>query len=1081
MRDGGAQLELGFSAARAAAAPVFTCPPHRPFLPALAAAILDGALFGEGEPEPHNLPALNVYVPSQAAVTPLKLALLDLSPCGATFLPRIRVLGDADPLDMLAAYAPHMDPGAALALLREALDVPKPAGDIERRVHVSAAAMKAARDIHSTRMELGEQLFSAVTAASAAKIAADIASLIDDAHRERADLSKIDRLDRGHASGSEQISLQILRAVRKAWDAHKKRSRRLDREERRNRLMALEAAFIRASSAPVIVAGSTGSVAATMGLMEALVGRARSAVILHDLDRALDDASWQTISQHPEHPQHGLWQLLARLGVDRDGVREIETARALPAGGDPIRAAFLSEAMRPASTTARWADYVAARKTDAGRADAGAEATGREVSSDVSLHAAPRGTLAPGLTLVEAETSQEEAAVVALILRAALEDEAAHVALVTPDDALRARVRHALAGWGMASEPPAVPRHAFALRVAAAVSSGKPEDFTALLRLARGANRARFLRLAELVDLGAARQMWRPATMDGIPAALARAQHAIASGEARHPAMRRIGAEEWETARLLAGDVLDALSPLTANAADPSEHGDGNGTAPLPFFRWVTVHDEALARLAAIGLVCDESGERPSLADVFAVDVPTLALDIKEYAAFFAELARTDPTSDAHSPHPRLLLLSPLDARLLAADVVVLGGLNEGVWPQTPGPSPWLNRQDRAIVGLSPEERRIGQAAHDFASLAAAAPRVVLTRAKKANGSLARPSRWVARIATLARGVGRFAEIDTSAAWLELARARRAPAAVTPVAPPEPRPPLSARPRRLSVTAIETWFANPYAIYARSILGLEALRRIGETHDARDKGTLYHAALNRFFEAWPDRLPEDAAARLVACLDRAAEELGFDLDSAPFWRPRFARFADWFAATEAQRRKGLRLLKSEVGGKVKLTAEGASGPFEVTARADRIDLGEDGSLRIFDFKTSANAATTSARRGAPQLALEGMLAIEGAFAGLPANGAPDLCYIVASGGEPPGDIVTLKMPCGEAIAAAKAGLLLRIARFDDEATPYTYEARAIFRDKADNDPYAHLARVKEWSAAAGVEDNGVEDGGGGDD
>ncbi|MBJ7534682.1 double-strand break repair protein AddB [Rhodomicrobium vannielii ATCC 17100] len=1078
MTGGGAQLELGFSAARSSA--VFACPPHRPFLPALAAAILDGALFGGGEPEPHDIPALNVYVPSQAAVTPLKLALLDLSPCGATFLPRIRVLGDADPLDMFAAYAPHMEAGDALALLREAVEVPKPLGDIERRVHLSAAAMKAARDIHSTRMEFGEQLFSGVTAASAAKIAADIASLIDDAHRERADLAKIDRLDRGHASGGEQISLQILRAVRKVWDAHKKRSRRLgqplrhdsvDREERRNRLMALEAAFIRASDAPVIVAGSTGSVAATMGLMEALGARSRSAIVLHGLDRALDDASWQAIAEHPEHPQHGLWQLLARLGVGRDGVSELETARALPIGGDPIRAAFLSEAMRPASTTARWADYVAARKAENSR-DEGA--TARDVSADVSLHDTPRGTLAPGLTLVEADTSQEEAVVVALILRAALEDEAARVALVTPDDALTARVRHALAAWGMASEPPAAQRHAFALRVAATAASGKPEDFTALLRLGQGADRDRFLRLAELVDLGAARQMWRPASMDGIPTALARAQHAIASGEARHPAMRRIDAEAWEAARLLAGDVLDALSPLTANAADRAS----DAAPTLPFRRWVAAHDEALARLAAIGLACNAGDDAPSLGDAFGVDAPSLALDINDYAAFFAELARAEPTPAAGSPHPRLSLLSPLDARLLSADVVVLGGLNEGAWPQTPGPSPWLNRQDRAAIGLSPEERRIGQAAHDFASLAAAAPRVVLTRAKKANGSLARPSRWIARITTLARGTSRLAEIDTGAAWLEMARARRMPATVTPIAPPEPRPPLSARPRRLSVTAIETWFANPYAIYASFILDLKPLRRIGESHDARDKGTLYHAALNRFFEAYPDRVPDDAAARLVACLDRSAEECGFDLDATPFWRPRFARFAEWFAATEAQRRDGLRLLKSEVGGKLKLVAEGAAGPFEVTARADRIDLGADGSLRIFDFKTSANAATTSARRGAPQLALEGMLAMEGAFAGLPAGGAPDLCYIVASGGEPPGDIVTLKAPSEEAIAAAKAGLLLRIALFDDEATPYAYEARAIFRDKADNDPYAHLARVKEWSAAAEGEDAGAEDGGG---
>ena len=203
---------------------------------------------------------------------------------------------------------------------------------------------------------------------------------------------------------------------------------------------------------------------------------------------------------------------------------------------------------------------------------------------------------------------------------------------------------------------------------------------------------------------------------------------------------------------------------------------------------------------------------------------------------------------------------------------------------------------------------------------------------------------------------------------------------------PAPRPPLAARPRRLSVTAIETWFANPYGIYARHILGLEPLRRIGETHDARDKGILYHAALHRFFQIHPGALPPNAADDLVRCLDKAAGELGFNLENAPFWRPRFARFADWFTSTEDSRRAGILALKSEVGGKLKLDA--AAGPFEVTARADRIDIGQDGAVCIYDFKTSANAAKTSADRGAPQLALEGFLVREGAFAGISAGLRP---------------------------------------------------------------------------------------------
>ncbi|MGB7913946.1 MAG: PD-(D/E)XK nuclease family protein, partial [Rhodomicrobium sp.] len=153
-----------------------------------------------------------------------------------------------------------------------------------------------------------------------------------------------------------------------------------------------------------------------------------------------------------------------------------------------------------------------------------------------------------------------------------------------------------------------------------------------------------------------------------------------------------------------------------------------------------------------------------------------------------------------------------------------------------------------------------------------------------------------------------------------------------------------------------------------------------------------------------------------------------------------------------------------------LKLDAAAGPFEVTARADRIDIGQDGAVCIYDFKTSANAAETYARHGAQQLALEGLLVREGAFAGIPPGSEPELRYIIATGGEPPGKVVEPKAPCAEVIQAAATALPLRIACFDDPATPYACERHAIFRDKANHDPYSHLARVKEWSAGGNEEE-----------
>ncbi|MGC2631340.1 MAG: PD-(D/E)XK nuclease family protein [Rhodomicrobium sp.] len=1028
---------------------ILKCPLYSPFIPTLAAAILDGSIWNRGRPEPHELPKLTIYLPARAPVEALKLAFLALAPNGATFLPRIRVLGEADPLDLFAAYGPRMaSTPAALALLEKALAIPPAFSELERQVQLAALVMRASQSLLGRRLA-HEPVFTAIPAASAFTIAGQIAALIGEAHTEGADFSRIAFLDRSRASGSEQLSSQLLRGVLRDWDARKASAAKLDSEERRNRLMAIEAEYIRQSDSPVIIAGSTGSVAATIGLMEGALGRPQSALVLYGLD---DTAA--TVEAHPEHPQYGLQQLLARLNVRREDVRTLTPHPVLLPQGEkgrphnrrdllplPLweragvrgdftalarRARFLSEALRPPPETAEWPAFI--------------QALGREAASP-----------APGLSLIEADTIQDEAAAIALILRHSLEVPGQTAAVVTPSDSLLSRVRHALGQWTITADAPseAYSADTIAIRAASCAASDKPEEFVELLRQAQGPAAAQIWRVAEIIDLGVLRQMWRPASLAGIPSALARAEHATQSGEARHTSMKRIGAPQWEAARSLAVQVIETLSPFTARA---------NQRLTLP--EWVAAHRAVLSHLEPLGLLSAKSS-MVSLLEQAAVRGFTL--NLADYSDLFARIASERPERTPENPHPRLFLLKPLDARLLSADTIVLAGLNEGCWPQTPGPDPWLNRADRAFVGLPPQERRIGRSAHDFFSLAASAPQVILTRSKKENGSLTRPSRWVSRIKALAEA-GKTAALNTDRPWLDWVAGHGAPGAAAPATRPRPRPPLAFRPRRLSVTAIENWFANPYAIYARRILDLEPLRRLDETSDARDKGILYHAALHAFFQDHPGELPQNAAEALTAKLDKAAEELGFNLANAPFWRPRFVRFAEWFAATEGGRREGVQLLKSEVGGKLVLPAP--AGPFEITARADRIDRLSDGSLRIYDFKTSANTAKVSAGRGAPQLALEGLLAKEGAFAGIPAGAAADFCYIVATGGEPPGEIVPPKVPAAEAIEAARKGTLRQIDRFDDEATPYTYETRAVFRDKAENDPYAHLARVREWAADA---------------
>src|SRR5579883_678087 len=181
--------------------PVLNCPLEAPFLPTLAGAVLRGSIWNTTPPEPHELPAISIYLPAHASVEPLKLAFLAQSPNKATFLPRIRVLGDVDPLDLFAAFGTRIaSANIAVNLLEKALAIPAAFTKLERELKLSALISQAEEQLYSTRLAEGERVFANFEAVSAYTIARDIASIIDETLADEADMSRLFRLDGQHGS-----------------------------------------------------------------------------------------------------------------------------------------------------------------------------------------------------------------------------------------------------------------------------------------------------------------------------------------------------------------------------------------------------------------------------------------------------------------------------------------------------------------------------------------------------------------------------------------------------------------------------------------------------------------------------------------------------------------------------------------------------------------------------------------------------------------------------------------------------------------------------------------------------------------
>lgn len=1013
-----------------------------PFLDALAKAICRGDLpvSGGAAPDPLQLADITLYLPNRRLVRPLQEAFLKAIGKPALLLPRIKALSEgSEDLDLINGVEPFASHGPA--------DMPAVISDLERRLVLTLLTLRwGEQDARKGGLEPFVAT-GARTPAQAARLALELSRLMDELETESVDFDRLQGLVPEEHSEHWSRTLEFLGIVTDNWPKILAANNQISPMTRSRRLLQAEVERLTTAppAAPVIVAGVTETNPDTRRLIEAVAALANGAVVLPAIDHTLDAQSWASIAEHPEHPQFGLRKLLETLNLAREDVAPLGRAPQAPA----LRArwSLACETMRPAATTDRWHDFVAS----AGNAD-----------------------MAKALTnvgLVEAAGADEEADVIALMLRETAETPGKTAMLVTADRALARRVTARLQVWDlrvddMGGEPFArTPPGTFLELVAHAVEKDfAPVALMALLKhpLCRlGMPAAALQKGMQALELAAFRAPYFGEGLAGVDAAL---EHAHARNW-KHASVRRLAADDWEAARAVVRALDAAFAPLSAVFAAPQASRVQELAA---------AHFNAAHALASVpgstdgaGLRHGEAGEWAAqfFASLIDPNMPGPAMPAHEYPEFYRTLVADKRIRPRAAPHPRLVICDPLEARLQGADLVILGGLNEGSWPRAADPGPWLNRPMRQTLGLAAPEEKIGQAAHGFAMLFAA-PQVMLTRAVKVDGAPTVASRWLLRLEALVAGMK--LDLKPEKPWQAWAHARGAVKDVKPVSAPAPKPPLALRPRKLSVTNIETWIANPYGIFARHILGLDPLPALGAPPPPSLRGQINHEVLGRFAQKFPKALPDEIARELLAAATAVFADYTGNPRVAAFWSQRFSRFAQWFAETESARRAGVTATDAEVSGKLVLAAAG--GPFTLTARADRVDVGPRG-LVITDYKTAQGVKelATKANDGrAPQLPLEAAIALAAGFANVPAAQVKELRYISTSGGEPPGQDILVTQDVAALAAAAQEGLVRLIAAFDNAATPYKAVRRARFQYKYDD--YAHLARVAEWSAETDEED-----------
>ena len=1041
---------------------VLSVPSSVPFLRSVVASLVDGQLVEgfEARARPERLAAATLYLPTRRAGRLVREVFLEELGTAAVLLPRIVALGDIDEDEL--AFAEEDEAYGGMT----ALELPPKLSELERRLTLARLVAAWAKSSVTAPLVVGG-------AASTLALAGDLARLMDDMVTRGVGWTALDGLVPDGLDEYWRYSLDFLRIARDAWPAYLQEIGKMEPAERRDRLIDAEAKRLATHpTGPVIAAGSTGSMPATAKFLHVVAQLPHGAVILPGLDTDLDEASWQSIggerndeghfTEHPasSHPQYAMHALLERFGIGRRDVAILGSPA--PGGRDLL----LSEAMRPSNATAQWHDRL-----------------GRP---EIAEHIA-RGM--ERLSVIEAPNPEMEALSIAIAMR-----EARHLqksaALVTPDRALARRVMAALARWNLDFDDSGgealieTPAGIFARLVAEAAAKGlEPPTLLGLLKhplFRLGAAAGGHKGSIETLELALLRGTRPPSGAKGLADDFARFRREHARFHRKETSSlhasekrARLTHSELDRAQALVAALQKALAPME----------NLSSTRPYDLAEIAARHREVLIALSEddVGVaVAFEEPEGLALASAFedllaGQTKSGLPVALPDYAEVFQTAFADRAVRRAEKPGATLHIYGPLESRLMQADRVIAGGLIEGVWPPAPRTDPWLSRPMRHQLGLDLPERRIGLSAHDFAQLLGAGE-VILSHSAKAGGAPAVASRFLHRLEAVAGEARWQAAKQAGKQYVDFALALDAPDDVRPVKQPAPTPPRATRPLRLSVTAIEDWLRDPYTIYAKHILKLEALDPVDMPPSAADRGSAIHNAIGDFTKRFAKELPTNPIERLREIGLVHFAPLMERPEARALWWPRFQRIIRWFSEWEAARRPGIAAIEAEIKGEIPIHLEHGR-TFHLSARADRIERRPDGSFAILDYKTGTPPTGKQVRMGlSPQLTLEAAILRQGGFEGIDAGSSVgELAYVRITGNNPPGEYkpVELKIknnetpqPPDEAADYALAQLAALIRKFENEKEPYRSLNLPMWTNRYG--AYDDLARIKEWSAAGGL-------------
>jgi double-strand break repair protein AddB len=852
--------------------------------------------------------------------------------------------------------------------------------------------------------------------ASLYDLADSLATLMDEMHSEGVSPDTIKSLDVSDQSGHWERAKSFLTIVQHYFGDTS------DAPDANERQMLITQRLIadwqvNPPQHPIIVVGSTGSRGATHLLMQAVAKLPQGALILPGYDFDMPDDIWPTLDSAltcEDHPQFGFRKLMLALDINPPDIKSWSNNTA----HSPARNRVMSLALRPAPITDQW------------------------LSEGPLLKNVPEAM--ENVTLLEAPSVRDEAFAIAMRLRQAAQDGQT-AALITPDRMLTRQVTAALERWNILPDDSAgaplqlSPPGRFLRHVSALFHQKLSSE--ALFTLLKhplthvGSDRGHHHLHTQNLELHIRKKgppyPTKQSLRDWADIQKNKDAHAWVNWAIACFIDKEDSAEQSLLARITSHI---SLAEKISQGADDTTEGE----------IWLLKAGQQLRQT-----VDDLLTQAPFGGDLTAMDYATL---------FATILANAEGVRDREAPHPSILIWGTMEARVQGADLLILAGLNEGVWPQSPTPDPWLNRNLRNQAGLLLPERRIGLSAHDFQQ-AIAAREVWLTRSIRSDDAQTVASRWINRLTNMLRGLpdqdgdkALQSMQDRGATWLELAKTLQAPGQIETAPRPSPKPPLDARPRHLSVTEIKRLIRDPYVIYAKHVLRLRPLGSLMQEPDALMRGIVIHEIFEAYVKAAQANPSQNTRSDLMRITDTIlAKNIPWPHTRA-LWKARIDRVANWFLDTESTRLATAKPTAFEIKGNITIPALG----FKLTATADRIDRGITGGLHIYDYKSGAIPSANEQKIFDKQLLLEAVIATQGGFDDMAPTHVERAQFVGLGSNQKIGDAPLEDEPPEKVWEDFK----VLISAYLDPTQGFTAR-RAMFK-KEDIGDYDQLARFGEW-------------------